>query len=526
LDFEEMTDQQKTRAQLIQELEALRRTIAAFKRKDFPNRPLPRAFPDREPHLHSIIDNLLSGMIYRVVRRPDGSRVFAYLSDTVRRFYGITPEEGLADAGLIYNRVHESDRARVFQEEEEANRTLRPFRSEVRMMGPDNEIRWSLFVSHPRPLEDGSTCWDGIEFDITERKQIEVALRVSEEKFSKIFKTIPDAVAIARWRDGVYLDVNESYSQITGYSREELIGHSPLSGDLNLWVHNEDRAPFAAALKEKGQALGLEIQFRHKNGTIRKALLSARALDLEGEPCHVAIIRDITEQKNAQKTLRESQERLRALSAHLQTVREEERSNISREIHDDLGQLLTGLKMDLSWILRHSNRDPAELQEKAKAMGQVIDQTVHTVRRISTELRPRILDDFGLVAALEWQAEEFSKKTGIACRFGVKGRSLALKPDLSIAVFRIFQEALTNVARHSGATRVEASVQKKAGDLLLRVRDNGRGISEDEALRSKSLGLVGMRERALLFGGAVSIEGKKGKGTTVILRLPIVEGSP
>ncbi len=513
-----MNDKQKTKAQLIQELEALRRAAATSKKSDTRNQHLPEPLPDRDLPLQTIINNLLAGMLYQVIRRKDGTRVFTYLSDKVRRFYGISPAEGTAEAGLIYDKVHEGDRTRVFQEEEEANRALRPFRSEVRMMGPDGEIRWSLFVSQPRRLADGATCWDGIEFDITERKKAEEALRVSEEKFSKIFKTIPDAVAIARWRDGVYLDVNDSYAQVSGYSKEELIGHSPLAGDLNLWVRSEDRAPFAAALKKTGQALGVEIQFRHKSGAIRNALLSARVLDLEGEPCHVAIISDITERKRTEKILR-------ALAAHLQTVREEERSNISREIHDDLGQLLTGLKMDISWILRHPDPDPAALKEKAQAMGRVIDQTVQTVRRISTELRPRILDDFGLVPALEWQAEEFSKKTGIACRFRANGRPRDLKPDLSIAVFRIFQETLTNVARHSGATRVEASLKQDAGGLVLKIRDNGRGISEKEALGSKSLGLVGMRERALIFDGTLSVEGKKGKGTTVILQLPIaVEG--
>jgi signal transduction histidine kinase len=179
--------------------------------------------------------------------------------------------------------------------------------------------------------------------------------------------------------------------------------------------------------------------------------------------------------------------------------------------------------MDLSWFLRHPNPKQSELKEKAQAMGQLIDQTVQTVRRISSELRPRILDDFGLVAALEWQAEEFAKKSGITCLFRTTGGALDLKPDLSIAVFRIFQEALTNVARHSRATKVEASIKKDAKGLVLMVRDNGRGIPEEEVVRSKSLGLVGMRERALILGGTVEIKGKKGKGTTVILRLPITQ---
>jgi PAS domain S-box-containing protein len=770
-----MSDKKKTREQLIQELERMRRRIEELEKSNPPDKQTTEALLEKGLTIQNISNNLLSGMIYQVIREKDGSRRFTYLSDTVRLFYGIAPEEGLRDSSLIYGRVHEDDRIRVFQEEEEANRTLTSFRSEMRMMDPTGGIRWSLFMSHPKRLPDGSTCWNGIEFDITERKIAEEALRQNEEKFSKIFRTSPDAIAIARTYDGSYLEVNESFTKIMGYSREELIGRSPLPGDLGIWTYREGREAFVKALKETGEAIGFEVRLRRKDGTIRDCLLSGRLLDIEGKTCHVAIItditdrkqaeealtasekkyrdifenalegifqstpdgrllgvnpffariagfdspdqmlnavtdigrqlyvvpgereklkqllaekgrvegyevqaygrnkskiwislnmqtrcdaagrilyfqgvftditerkraeealrsseemfskifktipdpisiirlsdgifmdvnesftrvtgysreeivgrpyyssnpdvwidqkdrvrlvaalkgtgevhgvetqfrgkdgqmvyglisaraleisgdpcivgivHDITEQKLVEEALKRSRERLRALSARIQSVREEERTNISREIHDDLGQQLTGLKLDLGWMMRHLKPDQAALKEKAQAMGGLIDQTVRTVRRISTELRPRILDDFGLVAALEWQAEEFTKKTGISCLFQSPGRQPKLKPDLSIAVFRIFQETLTNVVRHSGATKVEASLKKDAKDLVLTIRDNGQGISDEEIVRSKSLGLVGMRERALIFGGTIEIKGKKGKGTTVILRLP------
>ena len=254
-----------------------------------------------------------------------------------------------------------------------------------------------------------------------------------------------------------------------------------------IWVHDETRTVF----NEQGELVGYK-------GTVQ----------------------DITERKQAEEELKKSKDRLRALSARIQSVREEERENISREIHDDLGQQLTGLKLDLAWLSRHLNPDQSELNDKAKSMAQLIDHTVRTIRRISTELRPRILDDFGLVAALEWQAQEFANKTGITCRFRATVQELDLKADLSIAVFRIFQEALTNIARHSRATRVQASLQSDPKGLVLTIRDNGQGISEQEIDRSSSLGLVGMRERALIIGGTVAIQGKKGKGTSVILRLP------
>jgi PAS domain S-box-containing protein len=234
----------------------------------------------------------------------------------------------------------------------------------------------------------------------------------------------------------------------------------------------------------------------------------------------LGISRDITERKKAEEELQNSQKKLRALSARLQSVREEERAKIALEIHDDLGQALTGLKLDSAWVMKNLLPDQTALKDKLQAMGKRIDHTVRSVRRLSTELRPRILDDFGLVAALEWQAQEFENRTGIRCRFRSSLQRPDLHPDRSVAVFRIFQETLTNVVRHSGATKVEAALRKEGKWLRLTVRDNGRGISEEEISRTKSLGLVGMRERAILLGGELTIQGKPGKGTTLILKIP------
>ncbi len=235
----------------------------------------------------------------------------------------------------------------------------------------------------------------------------------------------------------------------------------------------------------------------------------------------LGISRDITERKMAEEKLQNSQRKLRALSARLQSVREEERAKIAREIHDDLGQALTVLKLDSAWVEKNLLPNQTALRDKLQAMEKRIDQTVRSVRRLSTELRPRILDDFGLVAALEWQTQEFEKKTGIRCRFRSSLQKLDLDPDRSVAVFRIFQETLTNVVRHSEATRVEAALSEEKKRLRLTIRDNGRGISEEEISRSKSLGLVGMRERAILFGGELTIQGNPGKGTTVTLKIPV-----
>ena len=218
--------------------------------------------------------------------------------------------------------------------------------------------------------------------------------------------------------------------------------------------------------------------------------------------------------------LYQTEVKYRTLAAHIEAVREEERTRISREIHDELGQSLTGLKMDLSWLDRKLS-DPKHkvslrlLHEKIESMKDLVDATVQSVRKISTELRPGILDDLGLTAAIEWQASDFQSRTGIACRFESLPEDVSLDEKSSSAVFRIFQEILTNVARHAEATQVDIDLKEEAGKLILEVRDNGRGITERESGNAKSLGLLGMRERAFLLGGEFHISGVPTHGTTV-----------
>jgi signal transduction histidine kinase len=232
--------------------------------------------------------------------------------------------------------------------------------------------------------------------------------------------------------------------------------------------------------------------------------------------------REIAERRLAEEQLRETQENLRALTIRLQSVREKEQARIAREIHDELGQALTGLKMDLTWL---TNRLPAQqlLTNKAKSMSKLIDSTIHSVRRIASGLRPEALDAVGLSAAINWQALEFQKRSGVRCTIQLPPEGPEPEAERATAVFRIFQEVLTNVARHSNATRVEIAFGMNEESLTLEVRDNGRGITAQEAEHSKSLGLLGMRERALQFNGNVEIEGAPGRGTCVRVVIPFAE---
>jgi len=238
----------------------------------------------------------------------------------------------------------------------------------------------------------------------------------------------------------------------------------------------------------------------------------------------MGVVDDITERRQVEEQLRSSREQLRNLAAYTQSVREEERIKIAREIHDELGQALTGLKMNLSWLDKKLSEAgdvvPRSLLEEITSMSKLVDTTIQTVREISTELRPGVLDDLGLTAAIEWQLQEFQTRTGIRCNFTSSPENITLDQDRSTAIFRIFQETLINVARHANATRVDISLKEEADNLILEVRDNGKGITESGISNSKSLGLLGMRERALFLGGEVKISGTPGKGTTITVRIP------
>jgi signal transduction histidine kinase len=225
------------------------------------------------------------------------------------------------------------------------------------------------------------------------------------------------------------------------------------------------------------------------------------------------------ERRNAQEQLRQSHKQLRTLSVYLQHVREEEQIRIAREVHDELGQALTGLKLQLTWLASRLPKTSKGLHSKTKAMASNIDDTIHTVRRIATELRPGVLDTAGLLAALEWQATQFQNQTGIVCEVQANMQETVWDQDLNTAFFRIFQEALTNIIRHAKATHVEVRLAETDGQIVLEVKDNGRGISDAEIHNTKSIGLLGIHERAALLGGEVKIHGEPGQGTTLTVTI-------
>ena len=258
---------------------------------------------------------------------------------------------------------------------------------------------------------------------------------------------------------------------------------------------------------------GIEVlQLRAAREKAEEALLRSRA-ELEN------LVKERT------KNMADSEEQLRNLYVHLQSLREAERMNVAREIHDDLGQELTALKMDLSWIVSKLPDDHEGLREKLREDVDQVDQTIQAVKRLCTGLRPGVLDHLGLAAALEWQAAEFQKRTGIKCRVVFDPEDIEVDTDLRTPLFRIFQEALTNVLKHAKATEVKASFKLKNSSFMLEITDNGIGIKKEQLSKPTSFGLLGMRERVHPLGGKVTVRGVKNKGTTVEVTIPVTSGN-
>jgi signal transduction histidine kinase len=252
-----------------------------------------------------------------------------------------------------------------------------------------------------------------------------------------------------------------------------------------------------------------------------RVLKSKVAVFVDLHAKNTALLKEIAEHKLTEHRLRESEENLRALAARVQSVREEEQIRIAREVHDGLGQALTGLKMDLTWVGGKLKGDRGPLLKKIASMFELIDETIHSVRRIASGLRPELLDEAGLAAAIGWHARDFQQRTGIRCIFDAPPDTDGLGADRSTAVFRVFQEVLTNVARHANATRVDISMRHDDARFTLEVRDNGKGIAPAAVQDPRSLGLLGMRERVLPFDGRIEIGSEgRGKGTRVLVSLP------
>ena len=528
------------------------------------------------------ISELTSDIAYAVRVEPNGTTVREWVTGALPRITGFTPDELRARGGWK-SLMHPDDMPIAIQHLQ-CHLPGQPDVSEYRIVTKSGETRWLRDYGYPVWDEDQGRVVRiiGAAQDITERKQAEEALRRSLERTSRgqrlllalsqaaqavqrartpdeVYRTVADEVARLGYRAAIFTLTDDqahltvphltfgpallqAAEKLTGLSAQDYRFPLALGGFFERIIAEGEttfveRTTEAVAEALPGSLRPLASRLAALLG-IERSILAPLTVGGERHGLLAVLGADLTEAdvptvtgfatqaaiaiENAWlfEEVRAGREQLRNLASYLQTAREEERAYVAREIHDEFGQALTALKMDLAWLTKRLPADKPRLAEKTSAMSGLIDSTIQTVRRVATELRPGLLDDLGLAAAIEWLAQELAERTRINCELYLGDEDIVLDRDLATAIFRIFQEALTNVARHAGATEVQVKLEEGPDELLLTIRDNGKGITPSQVSDPHSLGLIGMRERAHSWGGDVTFQSAPEQGTIVTVRVP------
>jgi PAS domain S-box-containing protein len=343
----------------------------------------------------------------------------------------------------------------------------------------------------------------------------------STEKCMSVIDAVADGILLFD-QSGVFFGCNPSAERILGLTCNQMRGKKLNEMGWHFFRENGSRFPEkslppSVTLRTGKPCKDVIMGISRQEGNITWIKVNSEVLASETQPFAIMFsFSDISEHKRQQEALQQSYSALRELSFRLQHAREVERANIAREIHDELGSTLTSIKFDLSWSAEKSG-NRAQLEDIFKGL----DSAIQSVKRICTSLRPAILDDLGLLAALEWQLGQFGKKSGIRCKIETKGKEPVVPQDVATGIFRIFQETLTNIARHAEAANVKVEFKANERDIVLAVSDDGKGIDPKKTAASKSLGILGMIERAQALGGALSVQAAKPRGTRVTLSVPL-----
>ncbi len=459
-----------------------------------------------------------------LVWRSDGSGACDYLNKAWLEYTGRPREAELGDGWL--EGIHPEDRTRWLDTYSTAFAARQPFEIEYRLRRANGEYGSLICVG--RPYHDMNGGFSGYLcscYDNSARRAMESALRESEQRYEGMTSNVPGMVfqLVRDPRNRLsFAYVSHGCEALTGLSEATVRADAGSFIDL---IPAGDRSHFTATLDASADNMRTwvwsgRLRAQHESAERWINIRARPRLADHGDTLWDGLVYDDTQGRLAQRELERSREDLRSLSRHLQSVREEEKARIAREVHDELGSTLTALRMDLDWMGVHLAVDATPLREKRSGMVKLVEAAVAATRKIVTDLRPSILDDLGLAAAVRWQASEFQKHTGVNIDVEAPDTDGAVERDTALALFRIFQETLTNVARHAKASRVWVDLAMSAEGYVLQVRDDGVGMSESDLIKATSHGVRGMRERAQEFGGDVTVTSEPGRGTTLIASVP------
>ncbi|MDB6015948.1 MAG: Multi-sensor signal transduction histidine kinase [Pedosphaera sp.] len=446
----------------------------------------------------------------------------AFRSPTMDKLYGLPPGQFEPTYEAWRERTHPEDRLRIEMEIQKAITERQPLDHEFRIIWPDGSVHWLRNVGRIFCNEAGEAQrMIGVNIDITEPKRIEQELKQSEERFRVISDQALMGIYIIQAERFSY--VNPKFAEMFGYTQAEMVA---LPSMLNI-VTEEDRDRAGANLRRRlsGEIKPVPYQFhgRKKDGEMIMVEVHGIPTQLNGKAIVIGTIQDVTERERSEAALKQTTEQLQTLSRRLLELQEAERRHIARELHDEIGQALTALKINLQAVQRLSGM--ATLAPRLTDSISIVDRTLRQVRNLSLDLRPSMLDDLGLCSALRWYADQQAQRAGLSIQFMAGELGARLEPALETACFRVAQEALTNIVRHAQATTVRVHLESDGDSLHLTVHDDGIGFDpehlEQQTERGRSLGLLGMKERASLIGGRVELKSAPRAGTEVHAWFPI-----
>jgi PAS domain S-box-containing protein len=466
----------------------------------------------KEKNLSDTIINILPGIFY--LRSLVNGKCLRW-NKNFEEVTGATPRE-IAESDL-YDYIAEEDRLKAM---EAVDRAVREGSSAIEAGVKTKKGNIYYYITGIPINYENQPCIMGTGIDISSLKNAEEELRLSEQKYKLLFENNPLPTIVFSKTDFTILEVNAAAISHYGYTREEFLRMN--AKELR---PTEDVSRFEEQIREPIRTYKNLGIWRHKkkDESVINVEITGHEIVYRNIPARLVLCNDVTEKLKTEENLKRSYQEIRQLASNIEKIREEEKIKIAREIHDELGQQLTGLKMDVAWLSKKLDAKDTILLDKTREIMQLLDQAVKSVRRIASELRPGLLDDLGLVAAIEWQGEEFEKRSGIKVQFDHEIKNETIPPALATGLFRIYQESLTNVARHAHASRVMVSLHQTDDEVVLEITDDGKGFDSKDIKNKKTLGLLGMKERTMMMGGKYEVVSNPGKGTTVVVSVPLTD---